>query len=1434
MTSGTAGLTFGATTLTGDTSFNITSSILTLASVSGSGNITEAGNGGGQFVIPGTIATGTGSITVSSGTLTLSGNNSYSGGTSIGGATTVNATNSNALGTGNVAVNGTLQLSGDSALTLGNTVSSSSGGTFASDRLTNGAGVTHNLGALTAGNNVFTSIISVNAGSHVTSGTAGISFTSAVLNGDLALNIANSAQLTLGSVTGTDTNLFIQAGYNGNLNIIGNIDTGAGFISLQSNSIVTLSGTNSYSGGTYIFGGTMKATNNSALGTDVVYLGGGWLNLASDSALHYSNNVEVGYYATIFSDRATAGAGVTHIIDTMLFDDAYSLTVSKGANVTSGTAGLSIGAVTLTTDGASFAPDSGVQLTIGTITGTDTGWSNNGNGAITVTGAMSLGAGSVSQNGGTLTLNSSNSYSGGTDIASGTLRITNSGAMGSGNIAMDGGTLTLADDTGLTLSNASTVPTNSTITSDRLTSGAGITHTLGTLSIGARTLTVNKGANVSSGTAGITYGAVTLTGNATFKPSTGTLLTLASVTGTNRSFSDTGAGNLTIPGIIATGSGTVTQSGTGNLTLNGTNTYTGGFTATGGTTTIGNTKAFGTGTLTLNGGTIKGDGSDYTLANVISLAAASTISGASNLTFSGALTNSLTANTLTNNGTGDLSLAAINISNSNTARGITFAGTGDTEITGVIANGGTGAGAITKTGAGTLTLSGTANTYTGVTTITSGILSTATFAAGGSNSGIGKAPAAGGNIVLNGGTLQYTGAAVSTDRLFTVTTGGGALDASGTGAVNFSNTGALLYTTTGARTLTLTGTNTGANTLASILANGPSTSVTAMTKTGAGKWILSGANTYTGVTTVTAGTLSTASFANGGTASGIGKATNAGGNLVLNGGTLQYTGAAVSTNRLFTVTASGGALDASGSGAVNFTGTGPTLFSGSGTRTLTLTGSNAGANTLAAVLGDGTGGATSLTKTGDGTWVLSGANTYTGLVNVSDGLLSINAIAANGTAQPLGKGTGAITLGDTATLRYTSNSAATLARALTVSAGTGTISNTGSGVLTLSGTLTKANTVLAFSGGKFDISGQITGGTGSTFNSDLVINNATDITLDNTDNDYAGPTYVYGGAALRNGANNVLPLGTTLTLGDATDGAVTNTYDLNTHTQSIGAITSVSHGGNINKITNAGSSAATLTLTGIQGAITPVSSNFGGTLVDGLSGTTALTLSGGTHKFTGANTYSGGTTVAAGAKFIASNTTGSATGVGNVNIAVGATLAGSGILAPTGTNSITVLGTLAPGDIEVINTLSLDGSSNSAAHLLTLGTGATLEFDLDVSLASDRIALLSNSVGGISFNDNVINFTDLSDGNLAYGSYTLFTAPNLTDYSGLTVDGNGNIIGGLTIGTGVSDFNANLSYSGNNIVLNLAAVPEPSTWLLLVIGFSGLFFVRKKKFVKIL
>src|SRR5438132_3071386 len=141
-----------------------------------------------------------------------------------------------------------------------------------------------------------------------------------------------------------------------------------------------------------------------------------------------------------------------------------------------------------------------------------------------------------------------------------------------------------------------------------------------------------------------------------------------------------------------------------------------------------------------------------------------------------------------------------------------------------------------------------------------------------------------------------------------------------------------------------------------------------------------------------------------------------------------------------------------------------------GTRTLTLTGTNTGNNTLAAIIGDNSG-ATSLTKSGAGTWILSGANTYTGLTTVSAGILDLQNSSA------LGTGTTTVTSGAAV---HVDGSGLSIAEPVTLN-GTGISnggaprnlanSNTWSGAITL-GSASRINSD-AF--GTFTLTGGITG-----------------------------------------------------------------------------------------------------------------------------------------------------------------------------------------------------------------------------------------------------------------------------------------------------------------------------------------------------------------------
>ena len=212
----------------------------------------------------------------------------------------------------------------------------------------------------------------------------------------------------------------------------------------------------------------------------------------------------------------------------------------------------------------------------------------------------------------------------------------------------------------------------------------------------------------------------------------------------------------------------------------------------------------------------------------------------------------------------------------NPNRGIALTGTGTFSIgagttltyDGVIA----GSGALTKAGTGTLTLSGT-NTYSGVTTISAGVVRVQNAAALGHT--------AGATTFTTGAAIEIDGSGLAIAEPITVLVGTGVSSGGALRNLANANTWSGAITLTGATTV-----NSDAGTLTierdqrdepepspsavpaprcgGVIATGTGTLV----KNGGGTLTLSGANTYSGVTTISAGSCGSRARPRSGTTAG--------------------------------------------------------------------------------------------------------------------------------------------------------------------------------------------------------------------------------------------------------------------------------------------------------------------------------------------------------------------------------------------------------------------------------------------------------------------------------------------------------------------------------------------------------------------------------------
>ncbi|ECS4715846.1 autotransporter outer membrane beta-barrel domain-containing protein [Salmonella enterica subsp. enterica serovar Kentucky] len=980
----------------------------------GTGDITDNAvlelNTGGDFD---NAISGSGQV-VKSGdeTLTLSGSNTYTGGTIISGGTLV-ATNVEALGTGDVTDNATLELntggdfdnaiggtgsvvkSGDKTLTLSGANSYTGGTTISGGTL-----VASNVEALGSGDVTDNATLELNTGGDFANNIGGTG--SVVKSGDKTLTLSGTNSYTGGTTIsgGTLVANNVEALGTGDvtnnatleLNTGGDFDnaiSGSGQVVKSGDKTLTLSGANSYSGATTISGGTLIATHVNALGT-------GAIDNRASLLLDASGQFTVTDLTTESGGNTEIGAGSTLQATTLTQKSDSTLTINLNGNtvdpVIHAASQVSLAGtldITGVGDVLDSDPASTDDLDTFTLIASDKTIAGDFE-KLTVAGMDADLAdfitvdGRIDDTGKQYELTTALTWYADRDDAvtdaHGTFNLTNA----DGSFAVN----TVLENVDATLDPASATGWDGT---SLIKQGAG------TLILNAEN-TYTGGTTISGGTLVATnvdaLGSGDVTDDATLELNTGGTF-------------DNAIG----------GSGNVVKSGADTLTLSGSNSYTGGTTISGGTLVASNVEALGTGDVTNNATLELNTGGDF--INNIGGTGRVEKSGDDTLTLSGS--NTYTGGTLINGGT----LVASNVE---------ALGTGDVTDNATLAlnTGGTfdnaisGSGQVVKSGDETLTLSGT-NSYTGGTTISGGTLVATNVEALGSGdvtddatlelntggtfdnaiSGSGQVVKSGDKMLTLSGANSYSGGTLISDGTLVASN----VEALGTGDVTNNATLAL---------------NTGGDFTNNISGSGQ------VVKSGDDTLTLSGANSYTGGTTISGGTL----VATNVDALGTGDVTNS------------------STLELNT----GGTFDnaISGSGQVVK----------SGDETLTLSGSNTytggtliSGGTLVATNGDalGTGdvtdnatlelntggtfdnvisGSGQVVKSGDDTLTLSGANSYTGGTLISGGTLVATSVEA--------LGSGDVT--DNAVLEL--NTGGTFDNAIS---GSGQVVKSGDKTLTLSG-----------------------------------------------------------------------------------------------------------------------------------------------------------------------------------------------------------------------------------------------------------------------------------------------------------------------------------------------------------------------------------------------
>ena len=779
-------------------------------------------------------------VTVSGGTLTLSAANTITNGLTLSGGTVVLLNAASAGSSAIQASGGTLQVgvARGSSLTLANAITVSAGTrTLVSPQANGGSSGTATIN--------FGGALTINAGGILTLGTPGANAAYGTANGALIFGAAaisgtkfqlngNSFTVTGLSTNATPGTATVENGsttaailtvalaasttntYAGTLR-----NGGTGTLALTLNgaadSVLTLSGANTFTGATTVTSGSLVLANSLALQGSTVTTGGTGIVFDSSVASHtFTFGGLSGTTNLALTDNASGA--VTLIIGNNGTSQTYSGVLSGGGGLTKVGAGTQTFSTAQTYTGATTVnggtlklyfdtgtpassiinPSSALILGGGTflqqqnILGPNSQTMNGmtiraGSSVVNQTrvggGVMLLTLGAITrETGGTVTLSANGSGTSGISV---TGTNTASGIIGgyatfltiSGNATNGGATQTNATDWA-TFKNgqitflaagaysntaATTASTNLDLTSS-LTLNANVT--VGSIrfnsAIASPTLTLNGAHTIGSGGILVTP---TVAGNAT-------RITGGSITSGNGQDiiiiqnNTTTGGALTVDATL-TGAVGLTKSGGGQLILTGTNDYTGANYLNGGTTSISsnaNLGAVATGSMVnLNGGTLSATAS-VTLDN------------------GGSARRNIVLGS--NGGTMDVA----------------------TSQTLIVSGSLSGDGALSKTGAGTLVLSGT-STQTGTTTVSAGNLQVGASSSGQTGTG---------QVVINGATAVLSGTG-QVQGTTTVTQGTVRPGDTGGTAVGTLTTSELIFTPVTATTvieLQITG-SSGTSTLAS-------------------------------------------------------------------------------------------------------------------------------------------------------------------------------------------------------------------------------------------------------------------------------------------------------------------------------------------------------------------------------------------------------------------------------------------------------------------------------------------------------------------------------------------------------------------------------------------------------------------------------------------